>query len=67
MSEPTPDLFVDAVMSYQKTAAIKAAIELGLFTVIGNGSESANAIATKIAASPRGIRILCDYLTVRVF
>ena len=67
MSEPTPDLFVDAVMSYQKTAAIKAAIELGLFTVIGDGSESANAIATKIAASPRGIRILCDYLTVQGF
>ena len=67
MSEPTPDLFVDAVMSYQKTAAIKAAIELGLFTVIGDGSKSANAIATKIAASPRGIRILCDYLTVQGF
>ena len=67
MSEPTPDLFVDAVMSYQKTAAIKAAIELGLFTVIGDGSESANAIATKIAASPRGIRILCDYFTVQGF
>jgi 2-polyprenyl-3-methyl-5-hydroxy-6-metoxy-1,4-benzoquinol methylase len=67
MSDATPALFVDAVMSYQKTAAIKAAIGLDLFTAIGAGAETVDAIAEKTGAAPRGIRILCDYLTVQGF
>ena len=41
MTEVSPHLFVDAVLSYQKTAAIKAAIELDLFTKIGAGAGTA--------------------------
>jgi len=57
-------LFWDTVNGYQKTAALRAAIELGLFTAIGRGSQTADVLATKAGASPRGVRILCDYLTV---
>ena len=45
MTEVSPHLFVDAVLSYQKTAAIKAAIELDLFTKIGAGAGTAEALA----------------------
>ena len=36
MSEPSPDLFLDAALGYHKTAAIKAAIALDLFTVLAD-------------------------------
>src|SRR6516165_1826878 len=67
MSEPTPELFVDTVFAYQKTAAIKAAIGLGLFTAIGTDAKTIEAIAKETGAAPKGIRILCDYLTVQGF
>src|SRR5438128_2545478 len=64
---PTPQLFVDAATSYQKTAAIKAAVELKLFDAIGDGATSVDAIAKRIGAAPRGVRVLCDYLTILGF
>jgi predicted nicotinamide N-methyase len=67
MSQPTPELFVDTVFAYQKTAAIKAAIGVGLFTAIGTDAKTIEAIAKETGASPKGIRILCDYLTVQGF
>ena len=67
MSQPTPELFVDTVFAYQKTAAIKAAIGVGLFTAIGNEAKTIEAIAKETGSSPKGIRILCDYLTVQGF
>ena len=71
MSAPGPNvspaLFFDTVNAYQQTAAIKAAIDLDLFTAIAEGSESAEEIAEKCGASPRGIRILSDYLTILGF
>jgi 2-polyprenyl-3-methyl-5-hydroxy-6-metoxy-1,4-benzoquinol methylase len=64
---PSPQLFVDTLLAYQKTAAIKAALELGLFNAIGAETSSARTIAARTGAAPRGIRILCDYLTVLGF
>jgi hypothetical protein len=32
-----PDKFFESMTAYQHTAALKAAIELGLFTAIGEG------------------------------
>jgi precorrin-6B methylase 2 len=61
---PTPQLFVDTALSYQKTAALKAAVELKLFDAIGAGTASAQAIAARVGAALRGVRILCDFLTV---
>jgi hypothetical protein len=37
MADPTPDLFLDAVLGFQKTAALKAALALDLFHDRGPG------------------------------
>ncbi|MGA3187371.1 MAG: class I SAM-dependent methyltransferase [Bryobacteraceae bacterium] len=54
--------------AYQDSAALKAAIELDLFTAIGKGNHNLEAIATAVGASPlnkgRAVRILCDFLTM---
>jgi ubiquinone/menaquinone biosynthesis C-methylase UbiE len=61
---PSPDLFFDTVQAYQRTAALRAAVELDLFTAIGDGAHTVPAIAAQCKASERGTRILCDYLTI---
>ncbi len=61
---PNPGLFFDTINSYQRTAALKAAVELEVFTGIGEGKISSQALAERAKASPRGMRILCDYLVV---
>ncbi|HEY0385044.1 MAG TPA: class I SAM-dependent methyltransferase [Pyrinomonadaceae bacterium] len=63
-SEPSPLLFMDAVNAYQRSAAIKAAVELDIFTHIAAGETTAREIAEATAADERGVRILCDYLTI---
>jgi SAM-dependent methyltransferase len=64
---PTPVPFLSAIHGYQKTFALKSALDLDLFTVIGAGAGSAAAIAKACGASERGIRILCDFLTATGF
>ena len=61
---PSIDLFFDTVNAFHRTAVLKAALELNLFTAIDEGAATVNALAAKCASSTRGIRILCDYLTV---
>jgi SAM-dependent methyltransferase len=61
---PSPERIFDTLNSYQRTAALKAAIELDLFTPIGQGADTATAIAERCGAPERGIRILCDYLSM---
>jgi precorrin-6B methylase 2 len=63
-STPSPVLFFDTVNAYQRSAAIKAAIELDLFTGIGEGKQTAAELAQSSDSQERGVRILCDYLTV---
>ena len=63
----TPLPFIDALLGYQKTAAIKAAIELGVFDAIGAHGADVEAVCAKTNTSARGARILCDYLTVLGF
>ena len=62
--QPSPALFFETINAYQRTAALKAAIELNLFTAIGEGRETARALSESCRASERGMRILCDYLVV---
>ncbi len=64
---PSPMLFFETVGAYQRSEAIKAAVELNLFTTIAAGHETAPAIAQACAIAERGARILCDYLTVLGF
>ncbi len=67
MHHPSPDLFFKTVKMYQQTAALKAALELGVFTAIGNGCVTASAIAVQCDTSTRGMRMLCDALVVFEF
>lgn len=62
--EVSPILFFETVNAYQRTQALKAAIELKLFTAIGEGHETAKALAGKLNVSERGARILCDFLVI---
>jgi len=61
---PSPELFFDTVQAYQRTAALRAAIELNLFTAIADGAHTVPALAATCRASERGTRILCDFLTI---
>jgi len=61
---PSPALVFETLSGYQRTAALRAAIELDLFRALGEGPGDVASIARRCAASERGIRILCDYLTV---
>lgn len=62
--QPSPQLFFDTINSYQRTAALKTAIELDLFTAIGEGAHTPEAIALRCQASVRGVRMLADFLVV---
>jgi ubiquinone/menaquinone biosynthesis C-methylase UbiE len=63
----SPELFLDTVRGHQRTAALKGALDLDLFTAIGGGKETAHTLAERCKASSRGVRILCDYLTILGF
>jgi SAM-dependent methyltransferase len=63
--EPNPALIWDNINAYQRTACLKAAVELELFTRIGEGAHTAADLAAKCGATERGIRILCDFLVVQ--
>jgi len=65
--EPNPLLIFDALNSFQRATSLKAAIELDVFTHIGAGVTDAAEIARRANASPKGMRILCDFLTIEGF
>ena len=66
-SQPSPQLFFETINAFQKSAALKGAIDLDLFTAIAEGNHTSEAIALRCQASQRGIRILADYMTVNGF
>ncbi|HEX9003411.1 MAG TPA: class I SAM-dependent methyltransferase [Blastocatellia bacterium] len=66
-AQPSPERFFSTVNAYQATAAIKAAVELDLFTAIAEGNATATAIAERCQATERGARILSDFLVVMGF
>ena len=61
---PNPGRIFQLFNAFQQTAALKAAIELDVFTAIADRQTTAEQIAQKTGAAERGIRILCDFLTV---
>ncbi len=63
----TPQLFFQTVNAYQRTEALKAAIELEVFTAIGEKHATATEIAQRCNAAERGARILCDFLCIMGF
>jgi len=60
----TPAIVFENLQAMQKTAALRAAIELGVFAAIGKGWHDVASIARHTSASERGTRILCDFLVV---
>jgi len=52
---------------FSQSAALRAAIELDVFTAVADGATTPPALAGKCQASERGMRILCDFLTVEGF
>jgi SAM-dependent methyltransferase len=65
--QPTPERFFGAINAYEQTEAIKTAVELEVFTAIAEGNATAAAIAKRCEASDRGVRVLCDFLTIHGF
>ncbi|HXE07164.1 MAG TPA: class I SAM-dependent methyltransferase [Acidobacteriaceae bacterium] len=61
---PNPGIIFDMLQAHQRTAALRAAIELDLFRAVGEGPGDAASIAKKCSSSERGIRILCDFLAM---
>ena len=60
----TPGIVFENLQAHQRTAALKAAIELDIFRAVGEGPGDVSSIARHAAASERGIRILCDFLVI---
>lgn len=63
----SPERIFNTFFAYQQTFALKAAVELDLFTAVGEGANDPAQLAKRVQASERGIRILADYMTVQEF
>jgi len=61
---PSPGIVFDTLQAYQRSVALRGAIDLDLFTAIADGNKSVSAIAARVKASEKGTRVLCDYLTM---
>jgi ubiquinone/menaquinone biosynthesis C-methylase UbiE len=64
MNRPTPERIFEIFNAFQNTAALRAGIELDVFTAIGEGANTPALLGKKCNAAERGVRILCDYLTI---
>lgn len=64
---PSPAAVFQALTAYQQTAAMRAAIDLNVFTAIGQGATTPAELAKATGASERGLRMLCDRLVVDRF
>lgn len=65
--QPNPELFFQTISAYQRTEALKAGIDLEVFTAIGEGNGTAAEIAARCQIAERGARILSDFLTIMGF
>ena len=64
MTDSWDNAAYEAALAYQKTAALTAAVKLDVFTLIGAGTTTSELLSEKTGTSSRGMRILCDFLTV---
>jgi 2-polyprenyl-3-methyl-5-hydroxy-6-metoxy-1,4-benzoquinol methylase len=61
---PNPGIIFENLMAHQRSAALLTAIEIGLFAALGEGPCSSTQLAQRCETSERGMRILCDFLTI---
>ena len=64
---PSPVQIFNTIQGYQRAFALKAAVDLDLFTAIAKGSRTVAEIARNCNAAERGIRIMSDALVVMGF
>ena len=64
---PTPERIFNTLSAFEETAALRAAIELDIFSSIGEGANTPAMLAAKVGAAERGVRILCDFLSILGF
>ncbi len=57
------ETILDLFTAHYRTAAVKTAIELDMFTAIATGANNVPDLAARCGAAERGVRVLCDYLT----
>jgi SAM-dependent methyltransferase len=62
-TDPNPVVVFDTLLAYQRTAALRTAIEIELFRALGESPGTPAMLAKRCGVSERGVRILCDYLT----
>jgi hypothetical protein len=62
-----PGRIHQALTSHQLAMALKGAIELEVFTHIAAGATTSAGIARRCEGTEKGVRVLCDYLTVHGF
>ncbi|NOT30063.1 MAG: methyltransferase type 12, partial [Planctomycetes bacterium] len=65
--QPTPERIFGTLTAYQTSAALAAAVELDLFTLVAAGNETLGALARATKASERGLRALCNHLVAHEF
>ena len=65
--EVTPDRLLGLGLSMAASVAMRAAVELDLFTKIGEGIGTAAGLASACGASEKGIRVLSDFMTIQGF
>ena len=61
---PNPGLIFEILQAHQRSAALRTAIELNVFGAVGEGPADAATLAQRCSTSERGMRILCDFLTI---
>jgi hypothetical protein len=64
---PNPERIFTTLSAHERAAALAAAIELDLFTAIGEGATTTADLAGRVGAAERGVRILANFLVVDGF
>ncbi len=64
---PDPGEIFAAFNAFHRTGALKAAIELDLFSAIAAGAHTVDELARRCGAASRGMRILADFLVANEF
>ena len=64
-NSPNPGRIMQNMNAFHCSAALKGAIDLGLFTALGGDAMTAAALGRAIDAPERSVRILCDFLTIQ--
>jgi 2-polyprenyl-3-methyl-5-hydroxy-6-metoxy-1,4-benzoquinol methylase len=66
-SQPNLGHFFDTIQGYQRAFILKAGVDLDVFTLIAKGNQTVAQIAKSCNVPERGIRVICDCLTVMGF